>query len=126
MFQQLTYRLRLFRRRHKYIFINSIFLLVIIIFLIYSYWSNLPAEDNSAIINEKGTYHRSLWESITMALFPPKTKPFEEKKPQVNPNNNQEVGVESGASEISQHKQQQQQQQHAKEPTTKTLMKSLV
>ena len=42
------------------------------------------------------------------------TKPFEEKKPQVNPNNNQEVGVESGASEISQHKQQQQQQQHAK------------
>lgn len=126
MFQQLTYRLRLFRRRHKYIFINSIFLLVIIIFLIYSYWSNLPAEDNSAIINEKGTYHRSLWESITMALFPPKTKPFEEKKPQVNPNNNQEVGVESGASEISQHKQQQQQQQHAKEPTTKTLLKSLV
>ena len=61
-----------------------------------------------------------------MALFPPKTKPFEEKKPQVNPNNNQEVGVESGASEISQHKQQQQQQQHAKEPTTKTLLKSLV
>lgn len=45
---------------------------------------------------------------------------------QVNPNNNQEVGVESGASEISQHKQQQQQQQHAKEPTTKTLLKSLV
>lgn len=126
MFQQLTYRLRLFRRRHKYIFINSIFLLVIIIFLIYSYWSNLPAEDNSAIINEKGTYNRSLWESITMALFPPKTKPFEEKKPQVNPNNNQEVGVELGASEISQHKQQQQQQQHAKEPTTKTPLKSLV
>ncbi|RCK59144.1 Alpha-1,2-mannosyltransferase MNN21 [Candida viswanathii] len=78
MFEKLIYRLRLFRRRNKYTFLNAILLLIVILYVLFAYINSAPPPDNSAIINEKGTYHHSVWDNVSSWFT--KTKPFLEKK----------------------------------------------
>lgn len=90
MFQRLIYRLRLFRRRNKYTFVNSILLLIVILYLFFIYLDEHVPQDNSTVINEKGTYHHSIWENIS--LWFSKTKPFQDG----NINNNKDDDDDDG------------------------------